>query len=292
MIHPSAHIDSTAQLGRNVKVGPHCFIGPGVVLGDDCELRNNVTIAANTACGRQNVFFAGTVVGEDPQDLKFKGQPTRLEIGDDNVFRECVTVNRGTEVAGGLTRIGSHNRFMACCHIAHDATVGDGCILSNCVQLAGHVHLEDRVTMGGLIGVHHFTTIGTLSYVGGLTRIVADVPPFMILEGNPSRIRGFNERGMLRWGHTAEEVAGVREAYRALFSPRAQKTGGSLLDRLAAFETAGERNALVRHLCEFTRRSLDHGVYGRQLERLRRDTDADRRGFYGKRPQGTEENQP
>lgn len=282
MIHPSAYVDKTAELGQGVRIGPNCYVGPHIVLGDDCELRNNVTIGSRTTCGRQNVFFAGTVVGEDPQDLKFKGQPTRLEVGDDNVFRECVTVNRGTEVADGLTKIGSHNRFMAYVHIAHDAIVGNGCILSNAVQLAGHVHLEDHVTMGGLIGVHHFTTLGRLSYVGGLTRIVADVPPFMIAEGNPSRVRGFNERGMLRWGHTEEQVMSVREAYRTLFSRKRGQEAGSLLDRLAVVENWTTISDEVRHLCNSIRNSLDHGIYGRHLERLRRDTDADRQAFYGK----------
>lgn len=282
MIHPSAYVDPTAELGAGVVVGPHCYIGPKVILGDDCVLRNNATIGAHTICGKANVFYAGSVIGEDPQDLKYKGQPTRLEMGDDNVFRECVTANRGTEVAGGLTRIGSHNRFMAYCHIAHDATVGNGCILSNGVQLAGHVHLEDHVTMGGLIGIHHFTTIGRLAYIGGLTRIVADVPPFMIVEGNPCRVRGFNEKGMKRWGYSEEQIAGVREAYRILFGAKGARHGRSMLDRLAELEQRASVTDEVRLLCASMRNSLDHGVYGRRLERLRQDTDSDRKAFYSK----------
>jgi UDP-N-acetylglucosamine acyltransferase len=251
------------------------------VLGEDCELRNNVTITGGAVCGRQNVFYAGTVIGETPQDLKYKGQPTRLEIGDNNVFRECVTVNRGTEVAGGLTRVGSHNRFMAYVHIAHDAIVGDSCILANCVQLAGHVHLEDCVTMGGVIGVHHFTTIGTLAYVGGLTRITADVPPFMSAVGDPCRIRGFNETGMRRWGYTDEQVRTVRAVYKALFSKRAESCGSSLQERMAVLESRTDLTSEARAVCAFIRESVDHGIYGRKLERLRHDTDADRRQYYG-----------
>lgn len=283
MIHPSAFIDRTAEIGRDVEVGPHCYVGPAVVVGEGCVLRNNVTIAAHTTMGRGNVFFAGAVVGEDPQDLKYKGQLTRLEIGDDNVFRECVTVNRGTEVAGGVTRIGSHNRFMAYVHIAHDAVIGDSCILSNAVQLAGHVHLEDKVTMGGIIGVHHFTTIGTLAYVAGMTRIVADVPPFMIVGGDPGHVRGFNETGMRRWGHTDEQIRCVREAYKTLFSKQADKHGTSLQDRIAAIESRPDLNGEVRYLCQSIRQSLAEGIYGRKLERMRRDTDADRAMYYGKR---------
>jgi len=281
MIHPSAIIDPGAELGRGVKVGPHCYVGPGVVLGDDCELRNNVTIIGPAVCGRGNVFFAGAVIGEDPQDLKYKGQTTRLEIGDDNVFREHITVNRGTEVAGGLTRIGSHNRFMAYVHLAHDTVVGDGCILANTVQLAGHCRLEDRVTMGGIIGVHHFTTIGTLAYVGGMSRITADVPPYMSVSGGPGRVRGFNETGMKRWGFAEEQIRSVREAYKVLFGKKSDEYGSSLQERLAYLEALSHTNGEVRYLCASIRESVDHGVYGRKLERLRRDSDADRRAYYG-----------
>lgn len=284
MIHPSAYVDPTAEVGRDVEVGPHCYVGPGVVLGDGCVLRNNATVTGGAVCGPRNVFFAGSVVGEIPQDLKYRGQKTRLVIGEDNVFRENVTVNLGTEVAGGVTRIGSHNRFMAGCHLAHDVVIGDDCILSNCVQLAGHVRLEDKVTMGGIIGIHHFTTIGTLSYIGGLTRIVADVPPYMIVEGNPSRIRSFNETGMRRWGMSEDQIRRVREAYRVLFSPKADEYGASLLDRLATLEGRIDLNGEVRYLCESIRRSLNEGIYGRQLERHRRDSDADRQSYYGRNP--------
>ena len=282
MIHPTAFVDPTASLAPGVRIGPHCFVGPGVVLGEGCELRNHATVTGGTRCGPANVFYAGCVVGEDPQDLKFKGGVTRLEIGEDNVFRECVTVNRGTEVAGGLTRIGAHHRFIAYTHIAHDAEIGHGCILSNAVQLAGHVCLEDHVTMGGIIGVHHFTTLGAMSYVGGLTRIVADVPPFMIAEGNPSRIRGFNERGMSRWGCTDEQIKAVRDAYRTLFSPRADAKGESFTVRLDRLGGRHAADGYLSHLIHSIRLSLDHGVYGRQRERLRRDSDSDRQAYYGR----------
>jgi UDP-N-acetylglucosamine acyltransferase len=288
MIHPSAYIDKTAELASSVRVGPYCFVGPGVVLGDDCELRNHVTITGGTACGKQNVFFAGTVIGEDPQDLKYKGQPTRLVIGDDNVFRECVTANRGTEVAGGLTKIGSHNRFMAYVHVAHDVTVGDDCILSNAVQLAGHVVLEDKVTMGGIIGVHHFTTVGTLSYCAGGLRVTTDVPPYMTMAGDPARVRGFNETGMRRWGYSEEQVRAVAEAYRALFGKRAEQYGAAIQDRLAFLENRTDTIGEVRRLCASIRESLDHGVYGRKRQRLRQDTDADRQHYYGRKADPTE----
>lgn len=280
-IHPQAYVDPSAELADDVIVGPHCYVGAKVVLGEGCVLRNNATVAGGAICGRHNIFFAGSVVGEDPQDLKYRGGETRLVIGDDNIFRECVTVNRGTEVAGGVTKIGSHNRFMAYVHVAHDAVVGNHCILSNTVQLAGHVKLEDHVTMGGLIGVHHFTTLGKMSYVGGLTRIVADVPPYMIVEGNPGQVRGFNEVGMRRWGMDDAGVKAVREAYRMLFGGKARDHGSSLAERLAVLDKREDLNGEVRYLCDSIRRSLHEGIYGRQLEKMRRDTDADRRSYYG-----------
>lgn len=288
MIHPLAYVDKTAELGQSVRVGPHCFVGPHVVLGDDCELRNNATVTGGAVCGKQNIFFAGTVIGEDPQDLKYKGQPTRLAMGDDNVFRECVTANRGTEVAGGLTKIGSHNRFMAYVHIAHDVIIGDGCILSNAVQLAGHVELEDRVTMGGIIGVHPFTTMGTLSYCAGMVRVITDVPPYMTIAGDPGRVRGFNETGMRRWGFSDQSIRSVGEAYRILFGKRAEAHGASFMDRLALLEGRPELDEQVRRLCASIRESLDHGVYGRRRQRMRQDSDADRQQYYGRKTGKTE----
>ena len=191
MIHPIGSVDPKAahRPGRQPS-GRNCYVGPDVVLGDGCVLHNNVTITGNTICGRQTSSSPARSSGDPAAGPQVQGRPTRVEIGDDNVFRELVTVHAGTEVAGGVTRIGSHNRFLVGVHIAHDVRIGNDCILSNYVQLAGHVCLEDKVTMGGIIGVHHFTTIGTLAYIGGLTRIIADVPPYMIVEGNPARVRG------------------------------------------------------------------------------------------------------
>lgn len=282
MIHESAYIDPTADLGQNVTVGPHAYIGSHVVLGDNCVVHNNATVTGGAICGSDNVFFPQVVIGADPQDLKFKGGDTKLVIGHDNVFREMVTVHRGTEVAGGITEIGSHNRFLVGTHVAHDCAVGNDCVLSNHVQLAGHVRIEDKVTMGGIIGVHHFATIGTLAFIGGLTRIVADVPPFMIVEGNPSRVRSFNETGMKRWGFLPEQIEGVREAYLKLFSQRAERSGLTLVKRLAELEARTDLNGEVRYLCQSVRRSMSEGSYGRQLEADRQDTDADRQAYYNK----------
>ena len=281
MIHASACIDPGAVLGRNVSVGPFSYIGAGAVLGDDCELHHNVTVTGNTVCGKGNVFFPSAVVGAVPQDIKYKGGPTRLEIGDNNVFREHVTVHTGTEVGGGVTRIGSHNRFLVGVHIAHDVSIGNDCILSNYTQIAGHARLEDRVTIGGMSGVHHFATVGTLTYVAGMSRVGTDAPPFMIIEGSPAEVRGFNKKGMQRWGYSEEQIQAIQEAWKILFSARGKEHGESLLERLGVVEGRPELNGEVRHLCAFMRRTLVDGVFGRYLESRRKDTDADRRAYYG-----------
>lgn len=281
MIHPNAYIDPKAVLGRNVSVGPFSYVGAGVVLGDDCMLYNNATVTGNTVCGNANVFFPGSVIGVAPQDLKYKGGPTCLQIGDDNVFREYVTAHTGTEVGGGVTRIGSHNRFLVGVHLAHDVTVGDDCIVSNYTQIAGHSRLEDKVTMGGMIGIHHFVTIGTLAYVGAMARVGTDVPPFMIVEGDPAEVRGFNKKGMQRWGYDDAQIRAVQEAWKVLFSGKAKEYGGSMLERLSALEGRPELNGEVRHLCTSMRHTLVDGVYGRYLEAHRQDTDEDRKAYYG-----------
>ncbi|GMV96408.1 MAG: acyl-[acyl-carrier-protein]--UDP-N-acetylglucosamine O-acyltransferase [Phycisphaerae bacterium] len=249
-------------------------------MGDGCRLHNHATVTGRTVCGRDNEFYPGCVIGCPPQDLKYKGGPTRLEIGDDNVFRECVTVHTGTEVGGGLTRIGSHNRFLVGVHVAHDVVIGDDCIVSNYTQIAGHAQIEDRVTIGGMVGIHHFATVGTLTYIAAMSRVGADTPPFMVIEGFPAEVRGFNKKGMRRWGYSEQQIRAVQEAWKILFSNRAREYGESLLDRLDVLERRADLNGEVRYLCQSLRRSLVNGVFGRYLESHRRDTDEDRKGFY------------
>lgn len=281
MIHPSAHIDPKAVLGRNVSVGPFSFVGPDVVLGDDCIVHNHATITGQTTCGKANIFFPGSVIGCPPQDLKYKGGPTRLVIGDDNVFREYVTVHTGTEVAGGVTRVGSHGRFLVGVHIAHDVVIGDDCIISNYTQIAGHACLEDRVTIGAMSGVHQFATVGTMTYIAGMSRVGIDAPPFMLVEGAPAEVRSFNKKGMQRWGYGENEIRAVQEAWKVLFSRNAKEHGESLLDRILVLEQRPELNGEVRRLCESLRRTLVDGVFGRYLEAHRQDTNEDRKGYYG-----------
>lgn len=215
MIHPTAIIDPSAHLGDNTEVGPYCVIGAGVTLGSGNRLDNHVSIAGPTAIGENNHFFPFTSIGQRSQDLKYTGEPTHLEIGNGNSFREFCTVNRGTS-PGSKTVIGHHNNFLAYSHVAHDCQVGDHVIFSNNGTLAGHVIVEDHAVIGGLSGVHQFCRIGRHAIIGGCTKIVQDVPPFMIADGNPAEIRGINQVGLERRGFSSDEIRSLREAYRFL----------------------------------------------------------------------------
>ncbi|MBN8708319.1 MAG: acyl-[acyl-carrier-protein]--UDP-N-acetylglucosamine O-acyltransferase [Verrucomicrobia bacterium 61-8] len=250
-IHPTAIIDSSARIGAGVEIGPYCVIGADVTLGDECVLANHVTIAGPTTIGARNRFYPYTSIGQRSQDLKYAGEPTYLEIGDDNAFREFCTVNRGT-APGSKTVVGSHNNFLAYAHVAHDCTVGNHVIFSNNGTLAGHVIVEDHVVIGGLSGVHQFCRIGRHAIVGGCTKIVQDVAPYMIADGNPAELRGINQVGMERREFAAEEIRTLREAFRLLCrsnlnvkqaceSIREQLPTNSHLEHLLTFIEASKR---------------------------------------------------
>lgn len=215
-IHPTAIVDPGARLGANVRIGPYCVIGGNVQLGDGCRLQHHVTLEGPSVIAADNVFFAYASIGQQTQDLKYRGEPTSLCIGDGNTFREFVTVNRGT-APESCTRVGSGGNFLAYSHVAHDCIVGDGVIFSNNGTLAGHVVVEDHAVIGGLTAVHQYCRIGRHAITGGCSKIVQDVPPFMIADGNPARVRGVNQVGMERHGFAAESVRRLREAYRLLY---------------------------------------------------------------------------
>lgn len=215
MIHPTAVIDPSAEIAEGVKIGPFSVIGAGVKIGAGTELKNHVTIAGPTTIGENNLFYPYSSIGQRSQDLKYSGEPTYLEIGNDNSFREFCTVNRGTS-PGSKTAIGSHNHFLAYSHVAHDCIVGSHVIFSNNGTLAGHVIVEDHAVIGGLSGVHQFCRIGMHAILGGCTKIVQDVPPYMIADGNPADLRGINQVGLERRGFSSEEIRSLREAYRLL----------------------------------------------------------------------------
>jgi UDP-N-acetylglucosamine acyltransferase len=215
-IHPTAIVDARAELGAGTIVGPYCIVAADVVLGRDCWLQHHVTLCGPMRAGARNKFYAYCSIGQQTQDLKYAGEPTYLEIGDENTFREFCTVNRST-TADGKTRIGSCGNFLAYSHIGHDCTVGDGVIFSNNGTLAGHVHVGDHAIMGGLTAVHQFCRIGAFAITGGCSKIVQDVPPFMIADGNPAEIRGINLVGLERNGFAPESVKLIKEAFRLLY---------------------------------------------------------------------------
>ena len=249
-IHPTAIISPRAELGSGVEVGPYCVIGDGVMLGDGCVLHNHVTIHGPSRIGARNTFYPSACIGQQSQDLKYKGEPTFLETGDDNVFREFCTVNRGT-LPGSKTIIGSHNHFLAYAHIAHDCVVGSHCIVSNNGTLAGHVVMDDHVILGGLTAVHQFCRIGAYAITGGCSKIVQDVPPYMIADGNPAAIRGVNLVGLQRASFPEEDVRALREAYKALFM-RKQNTSDAL-DAIAQGEYG--KKPCIEKLGHFVRSS-------------------------------------
>ena len=215
-IHPTAIIDPSARIGSDVEIGPYSIIGADVEIGDGCWIQHHVTILGPTKIGKNNRFFAYGSIGQQSQDLKYNAEPTYLEIGDDNTFREFCTVNRATS-PGEKTIVGSHNHFLAYCHIAHDCIVGNHCIFSNNGTLAGHVTVEDHVILGGLTAVHQFCRVGRHSFTGGCSKIVQDIPPFTTVDGNPARARGLNETGLKRHGCTEAQIKAIYSAYRSLY---------------------------------------------------------------------------
>jgi len=274
VIHELAAIDPAAKIGRGAEIGPFCVVGPHVALGDRCRLINNVTLWGHTTVGPCCEFFPGCVIGMPPQDLKFMGEVTYIEIGAHNVFREHCTIHPGTENGGTVTRIGDNNVFLAGVHVAHDCTVGDRCVLANSVQLAGHVRVESNVTFGGGTGVHHFVTIGKHAFVGGMSRITMDVPPFMIsvaARGPRSEIRMINGVGLQRAGFSETEILALKSAYLRLFSRRARASGVPIIVNIHRILEEASPDPNVDYLCRFLLRSYEHGRHGRYLESLRND---------------------
>jgi UDP-N-acetylglucosamine acyltransferase len=216
MIHPTAIVDAAAEIASGARIGPYCVVGPDVVIGEDTELQHHVTVMGPTKVGRGNFFFAYTSIGQKTQDLKYAGEPTHLEIGDGNTFREFCTVNRGT-LPGTKTIVGSGGNFLAYSHIAHDCVVGDNVIFSNNGTLAGHVQVGDHAVIGGLTAIHQFCRVGRHAITGGCSKIVQDVPPFFIADGNPAEVRGVNQVGLERAGFSADTLRALKEAYRILY---------------------------------------------------------------------------
>ncbi len=216
-IHETAIVSSGAVLGRDVVIGPYAIIGEHVVLGDGCRVGPHVTIDGWTTIGQRNLFCHGATIGCEPQDLKFHGEKSDLVIGDGNTFREFVTISRGTEGGGGMTYIGNDNLFMAYCHVGHDCQIGNHVIMSNATNLAGHVQVEDRVTFGGMCGVHQFSKIGKMAMIGACSKIVKDIPPYVLVDGNPAKVAGINVVGLRRNGIEPGVRDEIKTAYRILY---------------------------------------------------------------------------
>jgi UDP-N-acetylglucosamine acyltransferase len=216
-IDSSARIDPSAELDENVSIGPWCMIGPGVQIGAGTRIEPSVIIRSNTRIGKNNHIYQFSSVGEDPADKKFTGEETWLEIGDDNIFREGVTLHRGTGVGGGVTRIGSDNLMMPYVHIAHDCMVGDHTVFANNVGISGHVEVGDWAVLGGYAGVNQFLKIGAHAMVGGMTHISNDVPAYMIVSGRPATVRSINAVGLERRGFDKQSIAEIREAFKIIY---------------------------------------------------------------------------
>jgi len=261
-IHPTAVIATGAEIGVNVSVGPYSVIGPRVRIGDGSRIGPQVVIDGVTTIGSENRILGQANVGGAPQDLSYEDEPTHLEIGDRNTIREFATINLGTVKGGGLTKIGDDCLLMACFHVAHDCELGSGVMLANNVLLAGHVAVGDGAIVNGGAAAHQFVTIGRNSYVGGLTRVVQDVPPFMILEGHPARIRKVNVIGLERAGISEDTVRALRAAFRRLY--RSGEPRGKVVRELA--ET--NQDACVAELVEALQKN-EKGSKGRYRESLR-----------------------
>ncbi len=265
-IHPTAVVDPTAELGEDVIIGPYVVINAHVRIGDRTKIGPQVVAGAFTTIGEDNSIHGQASLGGDPQDFSYRGEETRLEIGDRNTVREFVTINRGTVKGGGVTRVGNDCLLMACSHIAHDCEIGDGVILANNVLLAGHVKVGRRANISGSAAAHHFVTIGEFAYVGGLTRLVQDVPPYVIIEGHPSRVRDLNKIGLSRGGVSDEEIEVLKDVFRRVFRgdrPRSQV--------VAELKQAPEFSSPhVAHLVE-SLENADRGHKGRYREILREE---------------------
>ena len=246
MIDPRAVVSSEAQLAPDVSVGPFSVIGAGVTIGPRTVVGPHVVINGPTTIGADNRILQFASLGDAPQDKKYQGEPTRLEIGDRNVFRESCTANRGTTQGHSVTRIGSDNLFMAYAHVAHDCSVGSNTVFANCATLGGHVEVGDWVIIGGLTGVHQFTKIGAHAFLAGGAVVTRDVPPYVMATGNPAVPHSVNSEGLKRRGFSEEQIRNIRDAYRVLY-----RSDLKLSDALARLEPQAVAHPEIRAFVDF-----------------------------------------
>ncbi len=255
MIHPTAIIEPGAKVPESCSVGPYCHIGSEVELGENCELMSHVVISGVTRIGSNNRFFSFGAIGSEPQDISYKSEKTRLEIGDHNVIREYVTLNRGTAKGGGITRIGSHTLIMAYAHVGHDSVIGDRVMLVNGATLAGHVTVEEWAVVGALCPVHQFVRIGAHSYIGGGTVVTKDVMPFAkCVTPRHTKTYGLNAIGLERRGFSKERIRKIHHAYKLLLNSKLNTT--QALERLKAESDLGEDVSMLIKFIEGAERGV------------------------------------
>lgn len=250
MIHATAIVSPEAEVAAGVTIGPYSVIGAGVRIGRGSVIAPHVVIKGPTSIGENNRIFQFASIGDDPQDKKYAGEATRLEIGNGNTIREYCTINRGTAQDAGVTRVGDDNWLMSYTHIAHDCQLGSHIIMSNNATLAGHVHVEDHVILSGFAAVHQFCRIGAHSFVGGLAGITRDVLPFMMVAGQPPEPRGVNQEGLKRRGFTPEQIRNIKEAYRILY-----RTGLRLAEAREQLAELAATQPEIRLIVEFLDKS-------------------------------------
>ncbi|MDB4756777.1 acyl-ACP--UDP-N-acetylglucosamine O-acyltransferase [Mariniblastus sp.] len=221
-VSKNAEVHPKAEIGEDAHIGPFCFIGPNVKIGDRTRLENSVAVQGKVTIGSDNRFSPFCVIGGEPQDISYSGAETEVVIGNNNVFRESITVNRASEKEDGITSVGDDGYFMACVHIAHDCKVGDRVVIANSTLLGGHVHVHDRATISGTVAVHHFASVGTYSFVGGVSRVLHDVPPYMLVEGVPTKPRCVNVVALKRNQFPNDVITALSEAHKLLYR---QKVG-------------------------------------------------------------------
>jgi len=260
----NVHIDAKAEIGDDVEIGPFCVIGPEVRIGHGTRLENNVTLMGRVTLGERNHVYPGAVIGGEPQDVSFSGGHSEVIIGSDNIIRECVTINRATEKENRITSIGDHNFLMACCHVAHDCRLGSHIVITNATLLGGHVHVHDHATLSGGVAVHHFATIGSYSFVGGMSAVRHDVPPYMLVEGHPARPRCINVVALKRNHFSHQDMNCLAEAHRLLYRAKV-----GLDNAREILRNNGQLVPHVNHLLGFVQQQQE-GRHGRGRERMRR----------------------
>lgn len=253
-IHPTAIVHPDAHIGSNVEIGPYSIIDEHVEVGDGCRIGAHVVVESRTTIGKNNRISTGACIGNEPQHLKYDGEPTRCIIGDNNIIREYVTISRGTPAGGGETRIGNDNMIMSNAHIGHDVLVGNGVVITHATAIAGHVVIEDRVNIGGMCGIHQFTKLGTMCMIGAHSMVTKDVPPYLLVDGNPAHVYGVNIIGLRRNGLPPEVRMEIQRAFKVLY-----RSGLNVTQALEQMDRELTGTQEIEHFLRFVR-NAERGI--------------------------------